>query len=171
MAERKKLYKSTLSETEFWEKLSFLIQVESKDKLGKHIKKFNPHRHEKIFGRIEEDNFWIWKHGLLSGGMFYPIFYGQIMERQKNLVIQMNAKPNSMGGLFFIFLSFLLVVAIVIWLLFIQEYSSTLHKAICATIAIFIFLLFQAAPNITYTISKRNFRIFLEQELKMERIN
>ncbi len=171
MAERKKLHKSTLSETEFWEKISFLIEEQSSGKLKGHVKKFNPHRNEKIFGRIEENKFWIWKHGLFSGGIFYPIFYGELLDRKNGLTIQMNSKPNSLGGLFFIFLSFILVIGIIVWLLCIQEYDSTRQKILYLFIAILIFLIFQAAPNFTYTISKRNFRTFLEKELKMKRIN
>ncbi len=170
MAERKKIYKSKLSETEFREKISFLIEVHSSDKLRGHVKKFNPTKTEKIFGRIEEENFWIWKHGLFSGGIFYPIFYGKILDAKNGLTIQMNSKPNSLGGLFFIFLSFILVLGIIVWLLFLQ-YDSAKQKILYLFIAILIFLIFQAAPNFSYTISKRNFRKFLEKELEMERIN
>ncbi len=171
MAERKKLYKSEWSETEFLEKLTFLIEEQSQDQLKGHVKKFNPRKNEKIFGRIEGGNFWIWKHGLFSGGIFYPIFYGEILERKNTLKIQMNSKPNSLGGLFFIFLSFVLVIGIIVWLLFLQDYDSFRQKILYLFLAILIFLIFQAAPNFTYTISKRNFRKFLEKELKLKRIN
>ncbi len=171
MAERKKLYRSKISETAFREKLTFLIDEQSQDRLKGHVKKFNPHRREKIFGRIEEDKFWIWKHGLLSGGIFYPIFYGEIINRDNGLTIQMNSKPNSLGGIFFIFISFLIIIGVAIWLIYFKEFDSRNEKIFYLALAIIIFLVVQAIPNLTHTLGKREFRKYLEEELKMERIN
>lgn len=170
-SDRPKLYRSSLNETEFWEKITFLIQEHSNAGLKGYVKKFNYHRKEKIFGKIEGDKFWIWKQGFFSGGIFYPIFHGQILDRKNGLHLEMNSKPNSLGGLFFIFASIILGIIIAVWLLFFQEYNSTTEKVTCLIIAVIIFIAFQFIPNLTYTLSKRSFRKFLEKELKLTRTN
>jgi hypothetical protein len=169
--DRLKLYKSSLNETQFWEKITFLIQEHSNAGLKGYVKKFNYHRKEKIFGKIEGDKFWIWKQGFFSGSIFYPIFHGQILDRKGKLHLEMNSKPNSLGGLFFILASLVLGIFIAIWLLFFQEYNSTTEKIIYLAIASIIFIISQFIPNITYTLSKRSFRQFLEKELKLKRTN
>jgi len=170
-ADRSKLYKTRLSEIEFWEKITFLIQEHSNAGLKGYLKKFNYHRKAKIFGKIDGDKFWIWKQGFFSGGIFYPIFHGQILDRKNGLKLEMNSKPNSLGGLFFIFISIIIAIAIAIWLLFFHEFNSTLEKVFYLILASTILILVQFIPNLTYTMSKRKFRKFLEKELKMERIN
>lgn len=170
-ADRSKLYKCRFNETQFWERLTFLIQEHSNAGLKGYVKKFNYHRKEKIFGKIDGDKFWIWKQGFFSGGIFYPIFHGQILDRKDGLKLEMNSKPNSLGGLFFIFASLILGILIAIWLLFYQQYDSRMEKIIYLVIASAIFIFAQFLPNLTYTMSKRKFRKFLEKELKMDRIN
>lgn len=169
--DRSKLYKTRLSETQFWEKITFLIQEHSNAGLKGYVKKFNYHRKEKIFGKIDGDKFWIWKQGFFSGSVFYPIFHGQILERKNGLKLEMNSKPNSLGGLLFIFISVVIAIAIAIWLLFFHEFNSTLEKVFYLILASIIFIIVQFIPNLTYTMSKRKFRKFLEKELKMDRIN
>ncbi len=171
MAERAKLYKSNLSEIEFRERITFLIQEHSSVEIKGHVKQFNYHRKEKIFGKLERDKFWIWKQGFFSGGIFYPIFYGAILDSTKELKIQMNSKPNALGSLFFVFLSFFVVISVIVWLLFFQEFSSLYQKIGFAILGLCIIGFFQFLPNLTYTISKRKFRQFLEKELQMIRIN
>ncbi len=170
-ADRPKLYRTRLNETQFWERLTFLIQEHSKAGLKGYVKKFNYHRTEKIFGRIEGDKFWIWKQGFFSGSIFYPIFHGQILKRKNELELEMNSKPNSLGGILFIIASISIALIIAIWLLFFVAFDSRLEKVIYLCIAFAILIISQFIPNLTYTISKRNFRKFLEEELELERTN
>lgn len=171
MNERPKLYVTELEEVLFWEKLTFLIQEHTDKGLKGYVKKFNYRRHPKIFGKIEEDKFWIWKQGMLSGSVFYPIFHGEIRSRKGKVQLEMNSKPNSLGGIVFILLSIILGISMAVWLIFFQTYNSLMEKVLYLIIAIIIFSFFQFFPNITYTLSKRKFRIFLERELKLKRIN
>lgn len=171
MADRPKLYQSQLSETEFWERITFLIQEHSKAGLKGYVRKFNYHRREKVFGRIEDGKFWIWKQGFFSGSIFYPIFHGQILDAHRPIRLEMNSKPNSLGGILFLIFSLVLAVAISVWLLYFQEYNSRNEKIIYLLAASLIFAAMQFIPNITYTVSKRKFRVFLEKELKLKRVN
>lgn len=170
-ADRPKLYQSHLDETQFWEKVTHLIQEHSHAGLKGYLKKFNYHRTAKVFGKIEGDKFWIWKQGFFSGGIFYPIFHGKILERKNKLNLELNSKPNSLGGLFFIGLSFILLIIILVWIFYFKEFSSGGERWLYLGFTALIFIATQFIPNITYTMSKRKFRKFLEQELKLERIN
>ncbi len=168
---RPKLYTTQLNETELWEKLAMLIDIHTQANLAEHLKKYNIHRRGKVYGKLEENQFQVWQHGLFSGSIFYPIFEGKIIKRGKKITLDMNSKPNSMGTIVFMGLTVLLVVFLWVWLLYMPGYRPFSNYFYNIPIALGIFLLFQAIPNITFTMSKRNFRMFLEDLLELERVN
>ncbi len=169
---RAKLYKSRLSETEFRERLSLMVQVHSNDRIRQHLKKYNTGMGGRIYGTIGEDEFRIWQQGVLSGGIFYPVFMGKFLQYNNELQLDLNSQPNKMGNFIFLGISLVLGLGLVLWALFFsQEYQILNSRWITGLLGLGLFLFFQIVPNVTYTKSKRGFRRFLEAELELERIN
>ena len=161
-------FESDYNPIEFKEKLNDLIEFQREDNLSSHLKNVFSKRMDSISGKVDINDFVIWRHSYIWSDMFYSVFNGEIIDNSDSYHIQLKSKLNIFGMalviVFSLFLGYGLLTGIVI-----QNDNSFRFIIWRLIAALILFTIMQTVPIVAYFDSKRRTMKILSENLKLIR--
>lgn len=159
-------FESEYSSIEFKDKLNDLIEFQREDNLSSHLKNIFSNRMDSISGKIDSNDFVIWRHSYIWSDMFYSVINGRIIYNGNSCSIELKSKLNMFGmGLviiFSVFLGYAILTGIVI-----QNDNSFRFIIWRLLVALILFMIMQTVPIIAYLDSKRRTIKILTEKLRL----
>lgn len=138
-------YTSSFPIAEFRSKAKELIEIEAEDTYSTHWYYRSAMNDQAVTGKMEENKFFLWRTNGTYSGIFYPVFYGYLLERGDITQIIIGSKFNKTAEI--ILLVMMIPLAIMLLAFLFKSgatFTGVLIKLVMSTVlfAIFTFLPF-----------------------------
>jgi hypothetical protein len=149
-----------------------LITVQVENKWYNHfryiLKYFWDDENENILGKIYSKSFCIWQYNSIWGGIFYPIIFGSIINKNGSTIMELKTKLNICGKLLSIII-FLGMMIGAIYTNIIKINNEIYFNIKFILIALLVSLLFQSVPFAAYNLTRSQTIKFIEEYLSLEK--
>jgi hypothetical protein len=160
------IFESDYNPTELRDKLNDLIEYQREDNLSSHLQNIFSKRMDSISGKVESNDFVIWRHSYIWSDMFYSVINGRIINNRNSCCIELKSKLNIFGSSLAVMISILLGYGILTGIV-IQNDNSFRFIIWRLLVGLILFLLMQTVPIIAYFDSKRRTIKILTENLKL----
>lgn len=125
---------------------------------------------ENILGKTYSNSFIIWQYNSIWGGIFYPIFFGTIVNKNSSLILELKTKLNVCGKLLSIIV-FLGMMIGAIYSNIIRINNEIYFNFKNIFFALVVSLLFQSVPFAAYNLTRAQSIKFIEKYLSLEKFS
>jgi hypothetical protein len=152
-------------------KIDKLITVPVENKWYNHFKYifkyFWDDENENILGKTYSESFCIWQYNSIWGGIFYPIIFGTIVNKNGSTILELKTKLNLCGKLFSVIV-FLGMMIGAIYSNIIKINNEIYFNSKIILLALIVSILFQSVPFAAYILTRIQTIKFIKKYLSLE---
>jgi hypothetical protein len=152
-------------------KIDNLITIQVENKWYHHfryvLKYFWDDENENILGKTYSESFCIWQYNYRWGGIFYPIVFGTIVNKNGSTILELKTKLNACGK----FLSVIVFLGMMIGAIYsniIKINNEIYFNFKIILLALIVSILFQSVPLAAYNLTRIQTIRFIQKFLSLE---